>query len=177
METRTRKRKGQTIIEAVLAISVLTVGFLGIMALLSRSLFLSRVTSNELTATYLASEGIEIVKNIVDHDIYAGPPGWGSSFGGGGDFAPDYTTCTSGIGSCSVGSLTPTSCPGNQLMLDPATHLYSYTGSVATPFSRCVRITIVSANEIQVNSMVTWSTGPLTSQSINLEDHFYNWHP
>lgn len=167
---------GQSLIEAMLAISMLTVGFLGIIVLLSRSLFISRVTSNELTAIYLAAEGIEIAKNVVDHDVYAGPPGWGASFGGGGDFSPDYTTCTSG-GPCNPGALDPTACPGNQLLLDPATNLYSYSGSIPTPFSRCVRISFPSADEIQVNAIVTWSTGPVTSQVVNLEDHFYNWHP
>ena len=29
----------------------------------------------------------------------------------------------------------------------------------------------------QVNVIVQWSTGSFTSQNINLEDHFYDWHP
>ena len=55
----------------MVAITVLTVGFLGISSLLSQSLALNRVTTNEITATYLASEGIEIAKNLIDHDVYA----------------------------------------------------------------------------------------------------------
>ena len=65
-------RRGQSIIEAMVAISILTTGFLGIFALLSKSFFLSRVVADETTATYLASEGMEITKNIIDHDVYTG---------------------------------------------------------------------------------------------------------
>src|SRR5690348_18434680 len=165
-------RRGQSITEAMLAISMLTVGFLGITALLSRSYFLSRVTADQLTATYLASEGIEIAKNMIDHDIYNGVP-WDTTFGGGGDFHLDYTACTNGAPCPPAGSAGT----GPVLDLDPATHLYSYSGSIATKFTRLIRITVPSGHEIQVNSIVTWSTGLFTAQSINLEDHFYNWHP
>lgn len=170
-------RKGQSLVELIAALGVLTVGFLGIVTLLSRSFFLSRVTADEITGTYLASEGIEITKNLIDHDVYASlasPPvgsGWGSCFGGGGgDFEFDYTTtnCPPGIYS------------GTHLRFDPATHRYGYGssgGSTITGFTREIRISVPSATEIVVNSIVRWSTGPLASQSINLEDHFYHWHP
>ncbi len=169
MMSRRSPGGGQTLIEAMIAVSILTVGFLGIATLLSRSLFLSRVTSDELTASYLASEGIELAKNLIDHDVYASS--WGATFGGGGDFQLDYATCTGG------GACTPPLYTGAPLALDPSTNLYSYGGSMPTGFRRLIRVAVPSANEIRVNSIVTWSTGPITSQSVNLEDHFYNWHP
>ena len=64
-------RGGQSLIEVMVAVTALTVSFLGISSLLSQSLALNRVISNEATATYLASEGIEIAKNLIDHDFYA----------------------------------------------------------------------------------------------------------
>lgn len=170
-------KTGQSIIEAVVAISILTTGFLGIMALLSRSFFLNRITADELTATYLASEGIEIIKNILDHDIYTPGNTWGTCGGAcaDGTYIADYTTGSSEeeqpLALIAV-------CPGPYLHVDPVTHLYSYTGGVTTNFQRCLRITHGSlGNEVTVNAIVTWSTGSLTSQSLNLEDHFYNWHP
>ena len=176
-----RGNKGQTIIEAIIALSLLTTGFLGMVGLLSRSLFLNRVTSDELTATYLASEGVELAKNIIDHDVYAHlavPPqgaGWGTSFGIGGDFQFDTGTCTQGAAYCGQ---PPQSFDGAALKYDPATHLYGYGGPGATTnFVRRIRVTVPNAGEIVVNSIVTWSTGAITSQSVNIEDHFYNWHP
>lgn len=174
MDTKEKSRRGQTIIEAMIALSVLTSGFLGIVALLSRSFFLNRVTSDSLTATYLASEGIELAKNLIDHDVYAHlaiPPqgaGWDTTFGAGGNYELDYATCTSG-------ACIPTIFTGSTLKFDPATGRYSYSGPNPTGFARLIRITVPNANEIVVSSIVTWSTGILTSQSIDLEDHFYNW--
>src|SRR6185369_4698812 len=82
----TDRRSGQSLIEAIIAITLLTIGFLGIARLLSQSLFFTKVVSDQTTATYLAAEGIEIVKNLIDHDVYMqlhNPPlgpGWGNCF-------------------------------------------------------------------------------------------------
>ena len=168
--------KGQSLLEVMIALTMLTVGFLGIASLLAQSFFLGRAISNEAVATYLASEGIEIAKNLIDHDVYAHlasmGPGWNFCFGAGGDFQLDYATVN-----CSN---LPLYDSANHLNLDPATHRYSYQetiGSAATVFTRDVRVTVPNVNEIVVNAIVRWSTGPLASQSINLEDRFYNWHP
>ncbi len=174
-----RSSSGQSLVEAMLAISILTMGFMGIFALLSKSFFLGRVVANQTTAIYLASEGIEIAKNLIDHDVYVylagGGGGWGSCFnvaaGGFKDFQMDYMTT-----SCSPPFFANPPAP---LKLDPVTHLYNYTTGADTTYVRRIRITVPNSNpsEIVVNSIVTWSTGPITSQSINIEDHFYNWHP
>jgi hypothetical protein len=173
--------RGQSLVEAMIAISLLVTGFLGLFTLLSRSFFLGRVVVNETTATYLASEGVELAKNLIDHDVYAGlggvGGGWGSCFnvpvgGQGEDFHLDYNTFN-----CPP-PLSPQ--PDVPLKFDAQTDLYNYATGVKTVFFRQVRVTVPSAgngNEIDVNSIVTWSTGPITSQSVNIEDHFYNWHP
>jgi len=161
----------------MISLGILTSGFLGIFALLSQSLSINRVTADDLTATYLAAEGVELAKNIIDHDVYAHlatPPqgaGWDSSFGGGGAFELDSASCTTGGGPCVVAF------SGRTLRYDPATHLYGYAntvGSVATTYVRRINITVPNANEIVANSVVT---GPVSGGSVNLEDHFYNWHP
>jgi hypothetical protein len=150
---------------------------------------LTKVVSDQTTATYLASEGIELAKNLIDHDVYlrlATPPqgtGWGSCFansmatalapGGSGEYELDYAS---------------TDCNrqyfiGDVLQFDPVTGLYSYDPpashyAVPTKFNRGIRVAwSPDGKEFTVNSVVTWGTGPFTSQSINLEDHFYNWHP
>jgi len=64
--------------------------------------------------------------------------------------------------------------------------LYTYNNfppAVASVFTRDVRITAVpdpsnpsNSNELDVQSIVTWTKGSL-SNTITLEDHFYNCHP
>lgn len=159
----------------MIALTLLTTGFLGIASLLSQSFYLNRVVSDETTATYLAAEGVEIAKNLVDHNVYAhiagNGLGWNSCFGTGGSFQFDYT-----VRDCANLPLYD----GTPINFDPTTHMYSYRTSgneVPTAFSREIHITVPNANEIIVNSIVRWSTGSFTGQSVNLEDHFYNWHP
>ena len=65
------KTSGQTLLEVMMALFVLTSGFLGILSLLAQSIFLSKTVGNETIATYLAAEGVEVAKNLLDHDVYA----------------------------------------------------------------------------------------------------------
>jgi len=175
-----RVRSGQTMIEAIVAISVLTTGLLGMFTLLSKSFFLSRDLQDQTRATYLAAEGIELAKNMIDHDVYLGlatggaSGGWGACFpvavGGSADYEMDYTTK-----SCPPQAFLN---PGRKLNFNNATKMYGYAaGGTATAFVRRIRVTKPSANEMDVQAIVTWSTGPITNQSIMVEDHFYNWHP
>jgi len=190
--TSIHSRRGQTLVEALIALSVLTAGFVGIVTLLSKSFQLNRTAGNDTQATYLASEGIEIAKNIIDYDVYYGfgqgggtnPAAydWQCSFqlgeGQTADYALAYDTVVSG---CSAPPLV--SAAGNKLYFDstsdPTHGLYSYNNAYTrTNFTRDVYISVPagSPNELDVQSTVKWSSG-LSSNTVTLEDHFYNWHP
>lgn len=171
-------RRGQSLVEALIALSILTTGFIGITTLLTKSFQLDRTTMNDTQATYLASEGIEVVKNLVDHDVYAGfalsssTHDFDESFTQSGYYYNlDYnTTSTTG--------LTVSSGPQNKaLYFHSSTDSYDYSvaGGTVSDFVRNIKITN-SANQIDVQSAVTW-TDAGTSNTITLEDHFYNWHP
>src|SRR3989338_4320671 len=58
--------EGQLMLEAMVGLSVLVIGLSGVLTLASHSLSLNRVNGERLTANYLAMEGVEIVKNLVD---------------------------------------------------------------------------------------------------------------
>lgn len=158
-------RRGQTIVEAIVAVSTLLTGFLGIFTLLGTSLHNSRIVSDNTAATYLAAEGIEVVKNILDHNVIMGAS-WSSGFSPG-DFEDDYTSTV----------LSPYVGTGRNLSFNTATNLYGYGGGdTQTTFKRRIRIAFYGSDEIGINSIVSWTTGR-TQSSVNLEDHFLNWRP
>jgi len=184
----------------MIALGILTTGFLGMLGLFSQSLHLSKGTADELTATYLASEGVEVAKNVIDHDVYATSTssGWGTcqgNCGSDGGYFFDSQALESGFSGTDFAYLA-SSCddasPSRiQLYYDPGTnptdplaHLYGPDANpftVPTLFSRCVELTHTkdaSGNilEVTVNSIVTWNEGT-AQDSINLEDHFYDWNP
>jgi type II secretory pathway pseudopilin PulG len=178
-------RRGQTLVEALVALSILTVGFVGIVTLLTKSFQLNRTTSNDTQATYLAAEGIEVAKNIIDYDVYYGlslqqgsstDDKWGCSFdlprNTQTDYALEYDTVPP---SDCVTVMSPLT--SDKLYFASSTDLYTYNsfGAQPTDFTRDVLITAVSNDEFDVQSKVAWSDGRL-GNTITLEDHFYDWN-
>lgn len=164
-------RRGQVIVEALVALSILMTGFLGMLTLLSRSLFISRAVSDDYTASYLAAEGIEIVKNIIDTNALQKLP-WNSGFSTNGTYEADYSSS----------QLRSSSGLGERMVFDAATGFFGRSGNSPTNFYRKIVITNVDLNgdsvydATRVNSVVSWTTGAL-SKSINLEDRFFDWRP
>lgn len=157
--------KGQLLIEAIIAIGLIIIGLTGVLAFLSSSLSLNRVVSDQLVGTYLAEEGVELTKNILDSNLKQGNP-WNYGFTQDQDYLVDNSNQ-----SLRVWLDTP-------LLYEPnkaSTHFgYNYESGRPTIFKRTIHITPIGSNEIQVKSIVKWSErgGQFT---IELDDHFFNW--
>lgn len=162
------RRKGQVLVEAIIALSVLLVGFLSLISLLNNSLGLSRVITENYIATYLASEGIEYVKNVIDTNILNPGRAWNQGLNNnlyelryniGGNFQLIPINSTSSL---------------SNLKFDSNNKVYNYSTGQDTPFKRYIQIQNKSQNEIVVNSVVFWKSGGGGNFEVNLEDHFFN---
>ncbi len=156
------QEKGQLLIESGVAISILVVGLLGIMGLLSRSLSLNNVVSSQYIASNLAAEGIEVVKNLIDANII--------------QFKPWNENINTGSYEVAFDSLSLNSNQNRFLLFDSTGNNYNYQTGQLTVFKRTIQITNVGSDEIKVNSVVNWRIRG-GSYSVNLEDHFFNWRP
>ncbi len=173
---KSKQRTGQIIIEAIIASSVLVVGLLGITALLASSFRMNRVVSDDYIATYLAAEGIEVVKNIIDHNLIIKANPWYSGLTCSGNtcnFEVDY------------GNTTPIPLFGTprNILLSSANGFYGYASGSPTNFTRMITVTFPSQYwngstyyGINVRSRVEWSSGGFRS-SVVLEDMFFDWRP
>ena len=172
------KVQGQLLVEAMIAMSVMIVGLLGIFYVVSQSLGFYRVAYEQYVAANLAAEGIEVVKNIIDSNVVA-RNAWNSNI------PSSVSPVSLGLeyNTTNLTSIDPTWWDTN-LLYDPLEGLYSYTPtSTSTPTSFKRVVTIISIphgsnneiDEIQVNSVVTWETHGGIPYNINLEDRFYNW--
>ena len=185
----TAPRAGFYIVEAMVALGVLVVGFLGLLTLLANSLGLTRVVSDTYVANYLALEGVEIVKNVVDANIAHGQNlnedcAWNAGFEGEASYEADWQLWN-----------VPGSCPGKQFatktfpigtyqgaplfLSDKGQYMYS-GGGKKTPFVRQIKVTPndpdpKKAFVLTVNSIVTWTTRGGGDFSVNVEDHLFNW--
>lgn len=163
---------GQTLVETIVALSVLVMGLMGLIALLSRSFAISNFVSENYIATYLASEGVEVVKSMIDHNFALGTSTpWNDGLVGNCPCEVEWNSTNL--------SFPPT---GQNLLLDAATGLYSYQpGGAQTKFIRTIDVVLDGGdpNHLKVNSVVKWrSSGGITGlpilSEVNLENHFFN---
>ncbi len=166
-------------IESMVAASLVVVGLLGLFNLIYNSTERDSLVIHQLQATYLAAEGIEVIKNISDADVANGNP-WNSGPSNqpfDGCYVLSYDS-TDGIlpatgGGVNLFFATPSA--GGGIFAPQADLNSSYLSSSQTLFTRSVCVT-VSGDAMTVNSTVNWSEHG-TNQTIALSDIFYNWRP
>ncbi len=76
LRARSLKKRGFTLVETLVAITIVVVGVTAPLAVSSRNIQASLYARNQLIGTFLAQEGIELVRNIRDRDLLATPPVW-----------------------------------------------------------------------------------------------------
>lgn len=65
---RKRKKSGFTLVETLVAISILIIALTGPLAIIAQSLKTSQFSRDEITAAYLAQEPIEYIRNMRDQN-------------------------------------------------------------------------------------------------------------
>ena len=181
IKDKLKENKGQLLIETMVAISLVLIGLLGTFAVLSQSLGLNRVATDQYIAVHLASEGIEVVKNILDKDAREGNP-FAFSINRTGRVALDHTTGLEG--GYEMEAHSESSPKYLRLSIDPATGIgrYSYTQGEETKFtryveiSRCPTLDCDGSNDlVRVRSVVQWPSRGGLEGEVSVEDVFYNW--
>lgn len=163
---------GFSLVESLVAISVLLVVVVAPISIVGQELIAARVSRENLIATYLAQEGVEVIRAVRDTNRLR-DGGWLSGL----DVCVEPKKCYVGARKISVLECTGGLCP--QLRFDEDdTGFYGYqSGDPNDPFSefrREMQIEKMLADEIVVYSRVFWE-GLVGERSITIEDHLYNW--
>jgi len=171
MTCNSSSRSGQTLIEAIVALSLIAVAVFGVFSVLNQSLGLNRTVTDRYIGNYLSIEGVEVVKNIIDTNILQGRL-WND-----GLIAGTYEV---------VYNSSALLANSNRFFtVHPVTNIYSYDsalGNLTTSFKRKITINYPDcpdpncSDHVQVNSLASWTTTGGGDFSINLEDHFFNWN-
>jgi hypothetical protein len=157
--------KGFTIIEAIVAVTVLTVGVLGSYVFISSFFRYTDLSIDKLTAAYLSQEGVEIVKNIRDGN-WIERESWNYGIGVG-SWEADYNTIDSFSDDYD----------GDYINLE-SSGFYGYGSGASTPFKREIQIYTSSSGAegvIYASSTVSWENRG-NSYSIKTEEKLYNWY-
>ena len=183
MNTKKTMSRGFTLIETLVAVTLLSIAVVAPMSLASKSLSTAYYARDQITAFYLAQEAIEALRSIRDAQILTiaeSPAGAPDIFGliphGNQPFIIDGRKgdAASAIETCNV------VCPPLQTDLT----LYGYPGSgedatawTSTHFTRTVHAYPVGGNqdEIRVTVTVTWQTGSIQERSFTISENMYRW--
>ncbi len=172
-------KKGFTLIETLVAVSLLTVAIVAPMSLAAQSLASAYYARDQITAFYLAQEAIEALRSIRDGQILQiaqtvdtssinifGPiPLEDQPFiidARKGDPSQAITNCSGGT------------CP----FLQTNGTLYGYeSGWTDTNFTRTGKGHAVGGaqDEIRVTVTVTWRTGSFQTRSFSISEDMYRW--
>lgn len=178
-----KKNIGFTLVETLVAISILSLSILATFTAVQNGLQTSITAKDQIVAYYLAQEAMEYVKNIRDENALNSLDGssvnWLTGLvvtSGGGSGPCDFgKTCTIDsalkvVTACSAGFGT---CPN--LRQDTSTGLYGYTSSwPASNYKREIQFTnVVSNYEVKVTINITWNTRG-TSKTFQVSQLLFN---
>lgn len=186
MKTTRNTKEGSILIEAMVGLSLLFVGMLGILNLLTNSMRASDTIATRFVAANLAAEGIEVVKNVMD-TLLTQRSSWTDVVNGipVGDYEVDYLTQNFDNNVNDAASARSIFNPPSRtpLALDYTTREYGYSSdpnAVPTPFMRTVRIewnddpVTHEPISLSVRSLVDWTVRG-QDFSIVINDRFYRW--
>lgn len=167
-----KKEKGFTLLEMLISIMIITIGVLGIYSAVFKYTKDVQQIRENLIASYLCQEGIEIVKNMRDSN-WVGSLAWNNGL----------TTCAAGCeidydnkgGDGVTPGLTVWSDPGNFLYIDATTGLYKYehiAADIKTPWTRKITIDTGTLNTLKITVVVFWNSG---SNNMIVKEDIYNW--
>ena len=174
---------GFTLIETLVAISLLMISIVAPMSLAAESLSAAYYARQQITAFYLAQEGIEVVRSVRDANILKIAEGQSgvNIFDGipsttGLPFTVDsLVDPSSALVLCPSGGSAPDyNCP--VLQTDGTVYGY-HTGWTNTTFTRIVTATLINGNpdELRITVTVTWQQGTLQQRSFAIHEDLYRW--
>jgi len=164
--------RGFTLIETLVAISVLTMIIIGPLSLATKSIGASLVSQNQITAFYLGQEAIEYILNIRDNNFLQ-RLGW----------LTGLDSCL-GINGCyvDVPNNTINSCSGScpKIKYDgTGGFYYNYQTGQDTIFTRVVKIKKISIggneDEARIEVIISWPEKSGGQKSFTLQEDIFNW--
>lgn len=175
MTISSKRTRGFTIIESLVAIGIMVAIIIGAMSAVQHGLSSYLFSKDEITAFYMAQEAFEKVRNMRDENGIksrnwlfglaqtASDP---CAFGKACMVSPAESAGATLCGS-------PGSCP--PLREDTTTGFYGYNAAwPVSPFTREITFSPVSSTEVAVTVTVTWSKGGST-RSFKARENLLDW--
>jgi len=164
------------LIETLVALAIFTTSITVLISVTGSGVANVNYAKNKFVASYLAQEGVEMVRNIRDNAwLTGGPTGWSTFLT---STTPGVLDCISATG-CTIEptTLQVAACSAPCPNLNYDTQGF-YTAGSGTPtlFTRKIEIDdSLSADEIKVTSTVSWNQGAIP-YSASYSESLLNWN-
>ena len=169
---RLKRQNGFSLLEVMVAISIVTVGLGGAMALITMSFSAGAASTERLIAANLAQEGIEVVRNIRDINYSSDSVRWQNWYNSvsNGTYAVQFDSTTFILGNTYLSPLNFNAGNG-RYSYDPRNSPSSFTRKIILTKAPAPDY---NANEIKVECVVSWSEKGV-AKSLIVEDRLWNW--
>jgi prepilin-type N-terminal cleavage/methylation domain-containing protein len=181
--------RGFTLLETMIAVTLLAVAIVAPMTLTSQSLASAYYARDQITAFYLAQEALEGVRNVRDNNIlYNSQVASGSAVNllsglpsfSGQTFTIDVRQNPPTMTLCSTYGLPGGVC--TPLTTDDT--LYGYGLAKTTIYTRSLTACYVQSggacngtvsDEVKITATVSWRTGSIQARTVSLSENLYRW--
>lgn len=172
----TKQNTGFTLIETIVSLAIFSSSIVALISVTASGVADTNFAKNKLTASYLAQEGVEMVRNIRDSISLSGGTPWLQFI------TTDLALCTSPNG-CMIDpkTLIRTACTTS--LCSPLNYetdgFFGTTGS-ASPFTRVIKVKDIGSfvtppqNEIKITSTVNWNQGS-SPRSVTYSENLFDW--
>lgn len=162
-----QKNKGFTIIETLVAITILMIAIVGPLTIAHRSLLAAVYAHDQMTASYLAQDLMEYMKNVKANMVAIDPDHWlqtvdactSSSPCSADTLAGDPESASAGISACSLSD-------GTCVVYKSDIGYNHNNTQTRTQFSRYFYLTNISADEAKIVVKVVWQNGAITNEAL-----------
>jgi prepilin-type N-terminal cleavage/methylation domain-containing protein len=168
---RTELKRGFTLVETLVAITILVIAVVGPLYAVHRSLVASYTARDSLTAVALAQEGLEFIRSKRD-STYLDPNQ--SNWLNGLSQCQAAAGCMIDPSASGASQMQPFATSSAALRLNASSYRYNLSSGTVTRFTRKITITTVSSTEVEVKSTVSWMTLKVP-YSVTVSEHLYNW--
>ncbi len=174
--------RGFTLIETMVAVTIITIAVAGPMLVASRSIVAAQIARSQLTANYLAQEGIEYVRAMRDNEYLAtldSTTAWDNFIAGIEPYCLTPKNCmldpvSSPMG-YGIGSSVETYVGNAPLYLTNSGYTQqNLSGSAPTVFTRTIQVLRISNNDERITSKVSWNFHG-TLYSVTVTSHLTPW--
>jgi type II secretory pathway pseudopilin PulG len=156
-----------TLLETLVAVAILMMALLGPFSIAQQSLRSAYYARDQVTAYYLAQEGIEFVRSVRDQNYLSGSP-----------WLTGISVCTSAACMIDFPNNTYAVCSGTcpALKISDTGGLFNNANGVDSKFTRQVLLTPVpgAPDEMIVSVTISWTSSGVP-RVFTLQERLFNW--